>query len=596
MATPFIPLDSGLRLVEPSGKLTVPEGTLVWNLNQACDSKGWGGVSPDVALRLTSFSDGRLQALDSVDGRSAPPEFTDTVTGQYDVRTWRKGGMCLSIEGEKAVYLKVPTISTVVSWTSPERLPVLTKSWRPSVFLLNACYIAVRYIPESVLILTRPDENSTAWNVTPVSYGRGFCSLDPCNETVVSYGSFSIPEAVHTLALPQQPGPSKNDFFIEYFPWGLLIIPKHIDICKSGLCGGGNSKLAMVIHPPNMFITVQLQFPSKMAKSLQYETDFVLTAKKTSESDIVIYLVMDGQLVSYNYSFDIRINKPEKPHVNVVTKFKTFFSSAELAKIKAAKADKQTYVPRVTFADNDTQKVIVREGSPLSQGHLLTEQTAAVYDAETGMYYSNPIGMKLTKVFREIVAPAPKGMSEKSVPAASEAAPSQVTNAQPAGETVAAPNTAAAAQEPAAETAVAPSATSGSPDPAAEVTAAPAVPEPDAEVTAAPAVPEPDAEVTAAPVTPEPAAETTAAPAAPAVATEEPATEASGASDADTSPEAAAAPAAPKEEPAAEASAAPNATATAPAEGANKPQEVAPINDKVTPTEAQGEEAKKPAE
>ncbi|EPT30228.1 S15 sporozoite-expressed protein [Toxoplasma gondii ME49] len=587
MATPFLPLDSGLRLVEPSGKLTVPEGTLVWNLNQACDSKGWGGVSPDVALRLTSFSDGRLQALDSVDGRSAPPEFTDTVTGQYDVRTWRKGGMCLSIEGEKAVYLKVPTISTVVSWTSPERLPVLTKSWRPSVFLLNACYIAVRYIPESVLILTRPDENSTAWNVTPVSYGRGFCSLDPCNETVVSYGSFSIPEAVHTLALPQQPGPSKNDFFIEYFPWGLLIIPKHIDICKSGLCGGGNSKLAMVIHPPNMFITVQLQFPSKMAKSLQYETDFVLTAKKTSESDIVVYLVMDGQLVCYNYSFDIRINKPGKPHVNVVAKFKTFFSAEELAKIKAAKADKQAYVPRVTFAENDTQKVIVREGSPLSQGHLLTEQTAAVYDAETGMYYSNPIGMKLTKVFREIVAPAPKGMPEKSVPGASEAAPSQATNAQPAG-----------------ETAVAPSATSGSPEPAAEVTAAPATSEPEAEATAAPAAPtvatgehaaeSSDAsaaaaspEAAAAPATPkeEPAAEASAAPGvAPAAPEEEPIVDAG------------AAPASPKGQPAPETSAAPNATATAPEEGANKPQEAAPVSDKVTPTEAQAEETKKPAE
>ncbi|CBZ52465.1 conserved hypothetical protein [Neospora caninum Liverpool] len=569
MATPFLPLDSNVRLEEPKGKLTVPEGTLVWNLNQACDSKGWGGVSPDVALRLTSFCDGRLQALEPIDGRSAPPEFTDAVTGQYDVRTWRKGELLLSIEGEKSVYLKVPTIATVVSWTSPERLPVLTKSWKPAIFLLNSCYVAVRYIPDSVLLLTRPDESSTAWNVTPVSYGRGFISLDPCNEKVISYGSFAIPEAVNTLALPQQPGPSKNDFFIQYFPWGLLVIPKHIDISKGGLCGGGNSKLAMVIHPPNVFITVQLLFPAKLAKTLQYETDFVITAKKASESDIVIYLIVDGQLVSYDYSFDIRINKPEKPPVNVLAKFKTFFSSDELTKIKAAKADKKPYNPRITFAESDVQKVIVQEGSPLSQGHLLTEQTAAVYDAETGMYYSNPIGMKLTKVFKEVVVPTPKKSSEKPVEADPTASSSPTTNAQPAAETVAAPNApSASTEEPAAE----PSATPNAPSASTE--------EPAAEPSATPNAP--------AASTEEPAAEPSATPNAPAASTEEPAAEPSATPNA---------PAASTEEPAAEPSATPNATATSPVEGENKLGTAAPANDKeVAATQDQGDDVKKPAE
>lgn len=383
MATPFLPLDSKLAMDEPPS-VTPVAGAIVWNDNQYCDSKGWAGLGPELSLRQTTFSDGRLRNLDPVEGRSAPPEFTQAVTGQYDVRSWRKGDFVLSIEGEKTVYIKLPVLSTVVSWTSPERMPVLTKSWRPVVFIMNACNAVVRFTPDTCLYLSRADANSSAWNVTPTSYTGGFCSVDPCNDKALVYGSFAIPGAVETIALPSQPGASRYDFVVHYFQWGFLVIPKQVDLVKGGLCSKNSSKLALVVHPPNLFIDVDVVLPGKFFKAMQYEKDFTVTAKKTSESDIMIYLVMDGQLVSYDYSFDIRINKPEKPRVYPAAKFKTVFTEEELAKHKAAKAEKKTYIPRISFAETDSQKVIVTEGSPLSQGHLINEQTAAIYDAYSG--------------------------------------------------------------------------------------------------------------------------------------------------------------------------------------------------------------------
>lgn len=376
-------MDSKLAMDDPPAVSPVP-GAIVWNANQYCDSKGWAGLGPDFALRQTTFADGRLRHLDPVEGRSAPPEFSQSVTGQYDVRSWRKDDLVLSIEGEKTVYIKLPLLSTVVSWTSPERMPVLTKSWRPVVFVMNQCNAVVRYTPDSCLYLSRSDPSSSAWNVTPISYTGGFCSVDPCTDKALVYGSFAVPGAVDTIALPSQPGTSRYDFFVQYFQWGFIVIPKQVDLVKGGLCSKNSSKLALVVHPPNMFIDVDVLLPGKFFKTMQYEKDFAVTAKKTSESDIVIYLVMDGQLVSYNYSFDIRINKPEKPRASLAAKFKTVFTEEELAKHKAAKAEKKTYIPRISFADTDSQKVIVTEGSPLSQGHLVNEQTAAVYDAYSG--------------------------------------------------------------------------------------------------------------------------------------------------------------------------------------------------------------------
>lgn len=152
--------------------------------------------------------------------------------------------------------------------------------------------------------------------------------------------------------------------------------------------------LAIVSIPPNIHIHVKLDGP-KCIRKLEYGQDYNITAIKSSESDVDIYILFDGHLLKYEFSFDIRLNKPEKGR------------SLHSAKLKCINKSKE--VTSFIFQETKNCKILLGSNCPSDNlGHLLNSQTIAIFDAEIGEYLSHPQGLQLTSVFNTLSYPLDK--------------------------------------------------------------------------------------------------------------------------------------------------------------------------------------------
>lgn len=398
-------------LYGPLADAAAPSSAVVWTSKQYCTMTGWNGLenADDIQFRPTKFADKRFRFLQLLSATTPPKEFANAVSGQYDIKTWRKDDCVLSLDGGKAVYLKFPNINQIVTYTSPERLPTFSKSWQPIVFVLNENVITVRLTQETALLVTRNSASESSFNVVAVKYNQGFICVHPCTNLVLCYGSYSITSLKNCLTIPSlgsAAGPW--NYIIQFFEWGTLILCKNIKIYKQnlvkGLCGGGGKSghFGLLYCAPNMFLHLTLVTPMGISRSLKHGENFAATAKKISESDITIYLLLDGQLAVYEYSFDMRLNKPNLPGVHVPIKFKVVTEK----KKDGAKKDGD---PEWIFAENKTVKVPVKEGCPTTDfDYLVNNEVVAMYDAEIGQYLTHPQGAKLSSAFREVLAKEPK--------------------------------------------------------------------------------------------------------------------------------------------------------------------------------------------
>lgn len=406
----FQALGTNLRFEDvPQGE--APSNATVWTSHQYCVMSGWYSLtnSEEIGLKPTTFADKRLRFLDPLSETKAPEEFSKAVSGQYDVKSWRKDNTLLSIDGETAIFMKFPGIDSIVTYTAPARLPTFAKSWKPVVFLVNQNVIAVRLTADTALIITRGDESTStsACNVTAVDYNKGFICVHPCSGVAIAHGSYAVKSLKKCLVIPPLSrfiGPW--DYLIQFYTWGGLVIPKTLKVKKSGgvlgVCGAGAGKadrFGLVFYPPNIFLNLIFVVPSSGSRTLQHGMDFAVTAKKTSDSDIVVYLLIDGQLVTYEYSFDTRINKPEKPRLNVPIKFKVLIDKEE-----KQKAMEKGATPLWKLAETKELKVPVHTGSPtVDFDYLISEQTVAIFDAQIGQYLTHPQGAKLTDLFTKVL-------------------------------------------------------------------------------------------------------------------------------------------------------------------------------------------------
>lgn len=394
-------------LYGPLADAAAPSSAIVWTSKQYCTMTGWNGLenADDIQFKPTKFADKRLRFLQLLSATTPPKEFANAVSGQYDIKTWRKDDCVLSLDGGKAVYLKFPNINQIVTYTSPERLPTFSKSWQPTVFVLNANVITVRLTQETALLVTRNSESESSFNVAAVKYNQGFICVHPCTDLVLCYGSYSIKTLKNCLTIPSlgsAAGPW--NYIIQFFDWGTLVLCKNIKIYKQnimkGLCGssGKPGNFGLLYCGPNLFLHLTLLTPMGIARSLKHGENFAATAKKISESDITIYLLLDGQLAFYEYSFDMRVNKPNLPKVHVPIKFKV------VSEKKRDGTKKESNV-EWSFVETKTVKVPVKEGGPTSDfDYLVNNQVVAMYDAEIGQYLTHPEGAKLSSAFSEVLA------------------------------------------------------------------------------------------------------------------------------------------------------------------------------------------------
>ncbi|KAF8819975.1 S15 sporozoite-expressed protein [Cardiosporidium cionae] len=415
MAIPFTTLASDVGL-ETLQEIDPPEGAEAWLSKQYTDLRGWFTLPQAGALQLrpTKFADGRMRFLDPIDGTSAPPEFAKMVSGKFDIKSWKKEGntgtMILSVEGERAVYMKIPGIDAVVTWTSPDRLPIFEKSWKPIIFIMNKTTTAIRLTRETVLLLTRESSTTDAVKVQPIDYNNGFCCVHPCTDIGIVYGSYAVSPLHDCLKIPQHPGMDSNwGFYMQFFPWGFLLTPKTVEIAKPKVWNRffhkTNEQFALIYNQPSMFIALKFLLPRGYFRTLEYEKDFAVTAKKVSETDITILLLLDGQLIKQNFSFDLRTNRVGKALFTIPTVFKIVISKAEKQKmVEMAKID-HVYQPKWTVVQSSELEVPIASGAPSEDlGHLVCSQTAAIFDAERGMYLTHAPGRRLTDCFRAVVA------------------------------------------------------------------------------------------------------------------------------------------------------------------------------------------------
>ena len=284
----------------------------------------------------------------------------------------------MGIEGDKNVFLLTPTLREVAVYSHPERLPAFPKAWKPLLFTVNASLIAFRLTDKVCLIVTI-DESQTV-KIQCVDYNAGFVVSHPSTNAALAYGAMVVKgfDALPNCEVIPHINCASGDwgFFVQLFQWGSFVIPKSVDLTRpTSILGLGLGKkvdcLGVLLHPPNIVIMVHLESP-KVLRALEYGRDYLLTAIKTSETDIDIYLIMDGQMTRFNYSFDLRINRPGKPqhHDNVA-----FKCTLEL--------DDKKKCNRFIFQNTKSASVVVPQGCPSGEGdHLVNKTLIAVFDAE----------------------------------------------------------------------------------------------------------------------------------------------------------------------------------------------------------------------
>lgn len=276
------------------------------------------------------------------------------------------------------MFLLTPKLEEVAVYVHPERLPAFPKAWKPLIFTVNSSVITVRLTDQLCLVVTI-DENRTI-KVQCVDYNGGFVVSHPATDTALAYGVMAV-KGFETLknceVIPHMNSASGDwGFFVQLYPWGTFVMPKSIDMSRpTSILGLGLGKkvdcLGVVLHPPNIVITVHLESP-KVQRFLEHGKDYMLTAIKSSDTDIDIFLIMDGHLVMHNYSFDVRINKPNKPkHTDNVS----FKCRLEL--------DDKKKCTRFNFLNTKNNTVLVAQGCPSGEGdHLVSASLIGVFDAE----------------------------------------------------------------------------------------------------------------------------------------------------------------------------------------------------------------------
>ncbi|CDJ35809.1 uncharacterized protein EMH_0092240 [Eimeria mitis] len=386
---------------EPLVDVAVPEKAIVWTANNYYDGSGWVGLTDreKLSLKPTLFADHRLLFLEPVEG--VCEVFSGVQSGKYDVKCWSKHGCHLGIEGDKNVFLSTPNLREVAVYSHPERLPAFPKAWKPLLFIVNESLIAFRLTDRVCLVVTI-DESHTV-KVQCVDYNAGFVVSHPSSNAALAYGAMVVKgfEALPNCEAIPRVNCASGDwgFFVQLYQWGTFVIPKSIDLTRpTSILGLGLGKkvdcLGVLMHPPNIIIMVHLESP-KVVRALEYGRDYLLTAIKTSETDIDIYLIMDGQMTRFNYSFDLRINRPGKPKHHENVGFKC-----------ALELDDKKKCNRFIFQNTKCSTVVVPQGCPTGEGdHLVSSSLIAVFDAEICMYLTHPPALKLCSAFNTVALP-----------------------------------------------------------------------------------------------------------------------------------------------------------------------------------------------
>nr|PIL96654.1 S15 sporozoite-expressed protein [Toxoplasma gondii COUG] len=387
---------------DPLVEVPLPPGIVIWTQHQYYDGAGWLAL-PDrekLELKPTRWSDGRLRFLDPID--ELPEPFKAVQSGKFDVKCWKRGDCKLGIEGDKTVFLKSPISPDVAVYVHAERLPTFPKSWKPLVFILNQS-LAMFRLTENLCLLVVAEKDKTM-NISCVDYNGGFACTHPSTNMVVAYGSYvlkNFEKLPSCQAIPKMLTASGDwGFFVQFYPWGFFFIPKSVELTRPqavlGAVGMGKKvdTIGLVFHPPNMFINVKLDIPAKTTRALQFGKDFQVTAKKTSETDIDVFLVIDGQLAKYNYSFDIRINKPERPKHTDNIHFKCSCDAEE----------KKKPDPKFKLSACKDSLILLEQGCPSGNPdeQLVSEQLIACFDAEVCLYSTHPPALKLCDAFTDV--------------------------------------------------------------------------------------------------------------------------------------------------------------------------------------------------
>lgn len=300
------------------------------------------------------------------------------------MQCWSKLNCHLGIEGDRSVFLLTPFLKEVAVYVHPDRLPAFPKAWKPLIFSVNKSMITFRLTDQLCLVVII--DASHTIKIQCVDYNGGFAVSHPATDMALAYGAMAVKgfDALENCEIIPHINSTSGDwgYFVQLYQWGTLVMPKSIDMTRpSSVLGLGLGKkcdcLGVLLHPPNMVVMIHLESP-KVQRPLEYGKDYMLTAIKSSETDIDIYLIMDGQLIKYNYSFDIRINKPGKPKHTDNAAFKC---TLEL--------DDKKQCRRFNFQNSKNATVAVSQGCPSGQGdHLVSKQLIAVFDAEISAFCS----------------------------------------------------------------------------------------------------------------------------------------------------------------------------------------------------------------
>ncbi|CAD2093810.1 conserved Plasmodium protein, unknown function [Plasmodium vinckei lentum] len=349
------------------------------------DGNSWTGLEKPLYLKKTIFDDDRLLQLNPIHEKLPPVELEASLSGKYDIKVYRSREIILGIEGEQKILIKLPITKNIITWHSSQRLPVLPKAWRPTVFVLNSCNVFVRIIPEKCLVISKVN-NEDSFKVTCIDYYEGFCCCNPVNNLALLYGQYEQNQEFNIMKLPKLPSSNgKYSYFLQFFSWGTMIIPKSVEVFKGGMCSFKKNPVALVIIPPKIHIYIELSSLSPVADTLEYKKDFLITARKPNITDIEFYLIIQDQLTIYDYSYDLRINKDKAPisYLSIPIKFKIDKEERE------KKKQQPSHKCKWTFIDSKEQKTMSDVCGQTD--HIMSPDLACIFDAETGLMNTNKI-------------------------------------------------------------------------------------------------------------------------------------------------------------------------------------------------------------
>ncbi|CAD2113534.1 hypothetical protein YYG_00253 [Plasmodium vinckei petteri] len=378
----------------PPETAKAPDNAVIWNRFQYCDEKGWYSLSnhEEITLRPTIFNDDRIKFLSQLD--TIPEEFESVLCGKYDAKAWGKDDCNVVIEGEKDVHISLPGLKEKINYNHKERFPTFLKNSKIVVSLLNENLTIIRINLETALLICINEKKNVI--VKSVNFNKGFACVNPYSNLAIAYGGFAFNDLKNCEIVPTiTHSGCEWAFFVHLFKWGHIIIPKDLElkIPSPGLklIGKRVDTIAIISLPPNIQIHVKIDGP-KCIRKVEYGQDYNITAIKSSESDIDIYVLFDGQLLKYEFSYDTRLNKEGKG------------KSIHHAKLKCISKSKE--VSTFVFQESTNCKVLLGSNCPTDNlGHMLCNQTISIFDAEIGEYQSHPQGILLTGAFEKLSYP-----------------------------------------------------------------------------------------------------------------------------------------------------------------------------------------------